>query len=449
MVIVMTYILGLLSKPMVVTFPFVLLLLDIWPLRRINLWNLKSAEGSSSDTPALPPGKILLEKVPLMALAGVFSVVTILAQSEGGAVTPLEGLSITSRIGSAFFAYSMYVWKAIYPSSLAVIYPHPQNDLEMQHILFPVVLFLTMTVISLMKLKKAPFFAVGWFWFVGTLVPVIGLVQVGKQYMADRYTYIPHIGLFIVFVWGIDLLSGHLPKRDMWLKSSSAVILAGMMFVSRGQVEHWRDTAALFEHALQSTEDNYAAEYYLGLERNKQGHTDEAIEHFSRSARIKPSFFEARLLLGNALLQQERTDEAIRYYAEAWRLQPGHSSLPFNLGLAYWQKGDMANSESNFRMALRLNKDHVKANVSLGKLLYRKGSFEEALKYLETSLEGDPSNATAHTLAADISRQQGNREKAVYHYREALRIQPGLPKARTGLSELLMLSPGNSTRQKN
>lgn len=437
------YFMGLLAKPMVVTFPFVLLILDVWPFHRLRAWGSRPHTDGSGEIRALPVGKALLEKVPLLALTVCSSVLAVVAQSRGGAMTPLEGLSFASRISSAFFAYTMYLWKTVYPLHLAVIYPHPDGGHGMWRSLLSAMFLAVVTALAVMKWKKAPFFPVGWLWFLGTLVPVIGLVQVGKQYMADRYMYIPHIGLFVILVWGIDALTEGWPGRGMWLKASSAVVVAGMIFLSRTQVGYWRDTSALFRHALQTTKNNWVAAYFLGLEMERQGKIDEAIGHFADSARFKPLFFEVRLNMGNALLKEKRIDEAIEYYAEAWNLRPQDPALPFNLGLAYWQKGDMANSELYFRIALQLKNDHVKAHTSLGTLLYRRGSLEEALTHLEASLRIDPSNPKVHALVADISRRQGKMEKAAFHYREALRLQPGMPEAQSGLSEIRLPSPGD------
>ena len=431
------FVMGLLTKPMVVTFPFVLLLVDVWPFQRIIARNIHPGKSDHSDITAIPLWKALLEKLPLIALSGVFSVTTYIAQAKGGAVTPLEGLSLTGRLGSAFVAYATYVWKTIYPFSLAVIYPHSGNGYAPLALFLSIILVAAITVASLVNLKKAPFFAMGWFWFVGTLVPVIGIVQVGKQYMADRYMYIPHIGLFIVFVWGIDALTAGWSRRAVWLKASAALVFAGMMIVSRMQIEHWRDTSALFEHALRVTKNNWAAAYFLGLEKQQLGSSGEAITFYSESVRILPQFFEARLALGNALLKEKRVDEAILQYTEAWRLRPGDSALSFNLGLAYSRKGDVANAETYLRKTLQLKKDHVKAHASLGILLHHRKKFEEALGHLEASLALDPSDARAHFLVADISRRQGAVEKAVRHYREALRIQPDMPEAKAGLEDLL------------
>jgi tetratricopeptide (TPR) repeat protein len=265
--------LGLLSKPMLVTLPFVLLLLDIWPLQRISRFTIHDSR------------RLLLEKIPFFALAAALSIVTFLVQKREGAVMAFDKLPLVPRIANAFVAYIRYLAKTVWPESLAPFYTYEIN-LPAWQVLGAAVLLAAITAVSLWRLRRAPYLLVGWFWFLGMLVPVIGFVQVGSQSMADRYTYLPHIGLFIALVWGISELFAKRPARLLALRFGAAALLVGCVITTALQVRHWQNSQLLFTHAIEVTRDNYPAYNNLGTALHERDRFDEAERYFQNALEI-------------------------------------------------------------------------------------------------------------------------------------------------------------------
>ena len=343
---------GLLSKPMVVTLPFVLLLLDFWPLNRFAV---KSA------------GQLVIEKILFFVLAAAVSVVTFLVQESSGAFWTLENLPLSARIANALVAYVGYIFKTFWPANLALIYPHPHH--------WPAVcvagstLFLpVLTALILLRAKKQPYLLTGWFWFLGTLVPVIGLVQVGIQSMADRYTYLPGIGLAIAVVWGANELFEQ-PKSKQLLALAGGFALVACLAVTSIQINYWQNDLKLFSRAVAVTTDNYAAEVCLGEALERAGHTDDALAVYADAVRVEPDYPIAQFKLAMMLLAANKPDDALVHLNAAAQLMPHNSDVQYDLGIFLSQHGRPREAIEHFRAALRERPDFPAAKRELAALL--------------------------------------------------------------------------------
>ena len=327
--VVASLILGLMAKPMLVTLPFVLLLLDYWPLGRFQFGQIVKSVGQQSrkSLNAFSHWKLsrhlLLEKIPLFALSAISSIVTFLVQRTAGAVTSVETLPLKLRIANTFVSYLTYIQKMVWPSRLAMFYPYPdKTDLIWQTVVFALLLLIiSLGVVWLMRRRR--YLLTGWLWYLGTLVPVIGLVQVGDQALADRYTYVPLTGLFIIIAWGVPDLIAKWRFRKPALAASAIAVLLALSICAYLQHRHWRDTITLCEHALEVTEDNYVAHFCMADDSLRKGKIDRAIADYRQCLRIKPSYFKALGGLAAALRRQGKTDQAIKYYTQAIRRKPG------------------------------------------------------------------------------------------------------------------------------
>ncbi len=360
------FLLGLLSKPMIVTLPFILLLLDYWPLGRF--------EASAGVTPAearfppTTPGRLVLEKVPLLALSAASCIVTFIAQGRHGLVRTVAEFPLDTRVANAVVSYASYVGQTLWPLRLAVFYPHPalSDPLTTWAIVGSAVLLLAVTAAAWALRRRRPYLLAGWLFFLGTLVPVIGLVQVGEQAMADRYTYIPLIGLFTMGVWAIADIVPAAAYRRLALFSLAALVMVCLAFLARRQVETWRDNFTLFDHARKTTKDNWLAYNVLGMELWGSGNAGEALEHFQEAARIYPRYSDAFFNQGVAYFSLGSLDNAIACLSEAIRIGPASADACYNLGLAYERKGMIPEAAGMYREALRLAPEHGDARNALG-----------------------------------------------------------------------------------
>ncbi len=355
--VLIAFALGLMAKPMLVTLPFVLLLLDYWPLERFQ----RSAPGTSS-TKQFQKKRVLglmKEKIPLFLCCIASSVITFFVQQKAGAMlfTETGTAPLATRLANALVSYIVYMGKMVCPINLAVLYPYPADGSPLWQ---PITAFAVLVVISLIVLrlaKRKPYLLVGWLWYVGTMVPVIGLIQVGFQAFADRYTYLPYIGLFIIVAWSADDICAGWKKRKIVLGILAATTLGGMFILTRTQVKYWKSSMTLYEHALDVTDNNFIMHYNMGLELAKINRMKEAEDHFRRTIEIKPDFGKAYNDLGNAL----------------------------------WLQGQPEKAADLYRKTLEINPDHPLANYNLGILLEAQGKFDAAIVYLRKalSLAGD------------------------------------------------------------
>jgi Tfp pilus assembly protein PilF len=419
LLVLVTFFLGLMAKPMLVTLPFVLLLLDYWPLNRFKP---RAVTGSVEDQPLgfqssgddkSPILKAVMEKTPLFLMSLFSCVVTVMAQQEAGAISTLEIVPFKLRIANGLVSFVAYMGKMIWPQDLAVFYPYPVSDLQIWKPVAAGLFLLIVSTVALWVAQRCRYVIVGWLWYLGTLVPVIGLVQVGEQAMADRYTYVPLIGLFIVVVWGFaDLVKGWRSRR--WVVSvSAAVMVLALMAGSWLQVAHWKNSVKLFKHALDATSNNYVAHYTLGNALALQGNLTGAVSHYNKALQINPNFAEAHNNLGNALALQRNLTGAISHYNKA----------------------------------LQINPDHAEAHRNLAVGLDRQGKHQEAIQHYAEVLRINPHDAQSHNNLGVALAEQGRLKEAVAHFTEALRIDPNFKEAQRNLDLSLGLmrksSPGS------
>ena len=385
---------GLMSKPMVVTLPLVAVLLDVWPLKRFGR-------------------RAILEQVPLAAMAVASAVITFLVQQRGGAVAALEQVPLSLRIENAVVSYVMYLVRFIWPSNLAVFYPYP--DLTWWKATLAVAVIALITVV----VRRRPYLITGWLWFVITLLPVIGLVQVGVQARADRYTYIPIIGLAIMLAWGA---AEFLPVK--YAAAGGAVVCMAWTIVAWQDIETWQNSASLFQHAIESTGGNYLAYNGLGAVLRDQGRLDEAIANFESALRAKPHFADAQDNLGEALAANGQVAAALPHLLEARRLQPESLDVRINLGSALNQAGQPKDAEAEYRAALALRPESAEAHAGLGLALMAQGRAQEALPQLLDAIRIHPDSADAHYNLGNAYGALERPDEAIAQFTEAVRLKP-------------------------
>jgi len=418
--ILLAFMLGLLAKPMLVSLPFVLLLVDYWPLRRFRFGELSGLS------------RLIVEKIPLFIFSGASALVTFLVQKNAEAVASLEFLSTGMRLANAFVSYAAYVVKTFWPAGLAIFYPHP-GTWPVWQVVWSVLLVVGVTVCAVACIRRYPYCIVGWLWYLGTLVPVIGLVQVGSQSMADRYTYIPLIGLFIVVVWGVaDLLRGWRYGRTVGVAAATAV-LSALIVVTWFQVQRWRDSITIFTHALKVTEGNYLAHNNLGMALKKGDRAEDAKAHFRAAINIKPNYAPAYNNMGYLLTREGRTEEGIQFYLKALQIRPDNVDVLFNLGEGLASIGRIDEAIVSYREALRLAPENPVVHNNFGVALTKKGSMNEAASEYREALRLKPDHAGAHNNLAMVLAEQGLLTEAITHFREALKLQPDYANAHYNL----------------
>ena len=324
-----TFALGLMTKPMLVTLPFVLLLLDYWPLERIRVEQLPGESTSTigaSNMQRSPILGLLWEKAPFLALAAVSSTVTFIVQRSSGTMAALDVYPVKIRVANALLSYVAYMWQMIWPQNLAVIYPHPGNSLSMLQAFGAGLLLVFISIAAMRAARRHPYLTVGWLWYLGTLVPVIGIVQVGMQAMADRYTYVPLIGLFIIIAWGVpDLLASYRYRRAI-ISVGSGGLLSILIIITWVQLHHWRNTVTLFQHTLRVTSKNFLAHNNLGAALADLGKIQDAISHYRKALEINPSYWLAHNNLATTLAEKGDPKEAFAHYQEALKIKPDDAS---------------------------------------------------------------------------------------------------------------------------
>ncbi len=358
--VVLLFALGLMAKPMLVTLPFVLLLLDYWPLRRIGL----PLAGISR--------RVVVEKLPLLALTAASCVATVIAQSTG--VIAIDVIPLPSRIANAVVSYMAYIGDLIYPVGLAVLYPYPESGLPIWKVAASSLAVAGISTTALVWRRRFPYLFVGWFWYVGTLVPVIGLVRVGLHSMADRYTYLPQIGLSIAVTWGAAQLVVSWRHRFRMYGAAAALAVLVLMGLAWRQTSYWRDSETLWTHTLAHTTQNFLPHNNLGLVLAQRGQVDEAIAHFQKAVEIKPDYANAHQNLGVALEERGKFDAAIAQYRKALEFKPDYPDITHNnLGSALARRGLFDAAIVHFRKALELRPDYAEARNNLDLALKLRG----------------------------------------------------------------------------
>jgi len=494
--------LGLMAKPMVVTLPFVLLLIDYWPLNRlhkkqfikINPLKEEAQERKSSNKRKIKKSRakktvsnhetqkldfqwtaisrLIYEKIPFLALALVSCIITIYAQQK--LIQPLWSLPISLRIGNAIISYSHYLINMIWPFKLALYYPHPIT-LSLWQVVASCIFLVVVSSFAIVTLRKFHYFAVGWFWYMGTLLPVIGIIQVGAQSMADRYTYIPLIGIFIVIVWG----TSDLIQRWEYIGKKSILVLAGgivlsvLLITTWMQVGYWKNSETLYQHALNVTTKNDVMHYNMGvisLERgkiaeainhhtaaiaidpyyvdahlnlgdalDKMGERDKAMKHYAMVLKIAPQHFKAHLRLGNIFFEQNKTDRALIHFSKAIRLDPGSAYAHIRLGNTFAKTGKLDSAVKCYLDAAKIEANNASTYYNLGNVYYKSGDVEGAVEYYSKALVISPSLKEGHNNLGNALMRSGKIEVAIAHFRESLRIDPDFDVASVNLKKALLI----------
>lgn len=462
-----SFFLGLLAKPMLVTLPFVLLLLDYWPLRRLSLENVR---------------RLVAEKVPFFVLTLVSTIVTYIVQKHGGAMALVEPVPLSDRLTNALVAYGRYVQKLLWPTDLAVFYPF-RNAWPMFSIALAALFVMGVSAITLLHARKHRFLPVGWFWFLGTLVPVIGLVQVGAQSMADRYTYLPSIGLFVVVAWGVNELAQRMRYPSWATGTIGFATVAACIVATRTQITFWKDGETLFRRAVAVSGDHYLPHLSLGIALLGKGRFSEALVSLQQSRVLRPAEFLVHNNLGAAFLAEGRLNEATVAFQKALSSKPDSSMAMINLAQCYISTGQFPSAADILRKAIIISPDNAQAHFLLGVALLSERRHDDALMSLNRALELQPAfaqarqeltkalvfkgqleearnewrrtvdlvagSATEHNSFGVLLAEAGQFEAAIKEFEEAQRVEPGNADARNNLSRARAAKAGaaNSTNR--
>jgi protein O-mannosyl-transferase len=428
LLVVLGMVLSLLCKPMLVTLPFLLLLLDFWPLCR---WQPGTGMAvQEGDTPrrlvSLP--WLLLEKLPLLGLSAASCFATMWAQQRGESVAPLGMLPLPARLTNALVSYVQYLRQTLLPLDLSPFYPHPRERLGAGVAAAAGFLVAATTVMVLRWGRRLPYLPVGWLWYVGTLVPVIGLVQVGAQGRADRYTYFPLVGIFLLLVWGL----ADLARR--WRCERSAACFAGVaivffMLTTWTQAHCWQDSLHLWEQAFRTSGSSSLIHTNLGRALLERGEVDEAACHFQDALRINPHYAPAHFDLGRIWMERGQPREAVHHFRTVVHLHPEAADAHNSLGIALMRQGEMEEAGRHFEEALRFNPNDDAARFNFGLLFQTLGKWPEAVDCFQQCVSLQPQNARYRRTLAYALQQQGRTEEASAEYRESLRLDPDWPRA--------------------
>jgi protein O-mannosyl-transferase len=406
---------GLLCKPVLVTLPFVLLLLDYWPLQRFEPVTTRAACSALA--------RLIWEKAPLFLLAAVSSLITLMAHHSLGMLDPASRPPMGMRVENAVVSYIRYLGKTIWPFDLAVFYPYP-DAWPIPKVILCGLLLLAVSALAVRAARSHPYVFVGWFWFVGVLVPFIGLIQVGAQAMADRFMYVPVLGLCTLSIWGAAELTSGWPHRQTVLAIVGSVAVTACALAAHCQLKHWKNSLTLFSHAIAVTRNNALAECNLASALGAQGHPKEAIAHLREALRLYPPYAEAHVNLGVALVKEGKTEEGIENYRAAIESRPNYAQAHRLLAgaLALEHKNDEAKQE--FLEALRLKPDYPEAHARLGHLLLLQGAQEQGLLHLYEAIRIRDDCENGHYYLGGALARQGRIREAVVHFRAAIRVQP-------------------------
>jgi tetratricopeptide (TPR) repeat protein len=386
-IVLLFFVLGLMSKPMLVTLPFVLLLMDYWPLGRIQLGQVIKPENVIAQKASV--FHLVGEKIPLFLLSAVASVAAYITQQKGDALARMDLALLKIQTANALVSYVSYIRKMIWPSQLAVFYPHP-GTLPIWKSVGAGLLLISLTVFFIVSWRRFPYLSVGWFWFIGTLIPVIGLVKVGSFAMADRYTYIPLIGLFIIIAWLVPELVERRPHKKILLVVLATICLLTLTTLTWKQLRYWKNSTVLFDHTLNVTSENYLAHTKLGEVLLEHDKIAEAIRHYLEAVRIEPYFVQAHLNLGDAYAGLGNNEDAIYYYNEALKKKPNYAKAQNNLGNVMARKGNFKTAVYHYNEALKINPNYAGAYYNLGKIDANQGKIEDAILHYRKALILNP-----------------------------------------------------------
>ena len=434
LLVIIFLILGLMSKPMLVSLPFVLLLIDFWPLKRIQFKNNYDLQSEKSTYYGFKGFyQLIVEKIPLFILSLISCVLTFIVQKSGGAVVPLEVLPLKTRIANALISYVSYVLKAIWPDKLAYYYPYSINAFSAFQICGAALLITSVIFGAIYLSRQYPYLVVGIFWYFGTLVPVIGLVQVTNQAMADRYTYIPLIGLFIVVAWGVPDILKKWHYRKIFLCVSAIIILSSLTIRAFYQTRHWKNSISLFENAVKVTEHNYHALNNLATSLAKKGRYDKAFLYLNQSLKINPQRKDVRMNLANILFLLGKPDEALSQYREVLQTDPKNADAHYNIAYVFSSQKNYNEAVLHYKETLRIDPEYSKAHYYLGNVYLNQGKTKEAFIHYAEVIKIKPDYVQAYNKLGLILFQQGKFNEAKGLFSKALEIDPKYAKARTNL----------------
>lgn len=421
--------LALMAKPMFVTWPFVMLLLDYWPLNRLK-W--RPGDGIHRLVRGLAP--LAREKIAIFVLAAASIAVTYVAQSRGGAVRQFTDAPISLRISNAIVSYARYLISLFWPGELGVYYPFSPEGIPLWQVAASLALLAGATIVAIRSMDGRGYLITGWAWYLGTLIPVIGLVQVGGQAMADRYSYIPSVGLFVMVVWGVSDLVAQRPVQSRATAVVAIIWLTIIGSLAWVQVGFWRDSITLYRHSLLVAPGSVVVHYNLAHALGKQGNLNEAFTHFSEALRIKPDFFDALINIGVTLNDQQRFGEAITYLTRAVQLEPRSSKAHLQLGIGLAQSGRSDEALRHFYQALGFEPSDPDVRTNLGLMLARQGKLPEAGEQLNEALRLNPNSPEAHNNLGLVLLLQGEPEKSIVEFSAALRLKPEFSLAQENLT---------------
>jgi protein O-mannosyl-transferase len=438
-----TLALGLLAKPMLVTLPCVLLLLDFWPLGRMELGQQRIPAKHPDSGPAFQNAgmmRLVMEKIPFLALSIGVIIISMFSLQANNQIIDTVVAPIILRIENALVSYLMYLWKMVWPFNFSVYYPFPQTIPFWQSLCAAMFLILVSALVVL-RSKKSPYILTGWLWYLGTLLPVIGIVQGGLwPAMADRWAYIPLIGIFIIIAWGSDEIMEHWRYKLKILRPSAVIIvftLASLTFIQAG---HWKNTTSLFEHALRVTPNSCFVQNIIGNEREIQCQIDKAITHYELALQINPSFAEAHYNLGNVLVKNGKIKDAIRHFHRAIQLEPELAAPYNNLANIFYTQGEIDEAIGYYQRALDLEPNNTKAHVNMANALSQKGLMNRAISHYLKAIQLDPNQAEAYNNLGVAYMYNNDIKKSIQCFRKAILLQPDYSNAMKNLNKALLMT---------
>ncbi|MHC4573731.1 MAG: tetratricopeptide repeat protein [Planctomycetota bacterium] len=452
LLVILVFSLALMAKPVTVTLPFVLLLLDYWPLRRFRYGSQSIPNGLTDSKPAKtgyqksPLSYAIREKIPFFVLSAALSIITFFVVRAGGAVATTDRLPLNYRLANAPLSYVRYIGKMIYPTRLAVFYPHPAGRLPLW---LPMVCLLILAAVSVGIIyagRRRPYLATGWLWYLGTLVPVIGLVQAGGQAMADRYAYLPLIGIFIMIAWGAAELFGRARYGRIFLAIAVPPLLTILLICTRLQVRYWKNDNTLFKHALEVTQNNPIALNSYGCVLFENNQLDEAVACFQDALRIDPQFSRARSNLGKVFFKQGKFEKTIASFDKVLRLKQNSPDAYYYMGLAYAQLGKPNQAISSYYEALRLEPDHKEAHYRLGLAMTREGKYNRAIDHFNQALRSKPDWFEVHDKIGLAYLQLRNYEQLISHWTRAAELKPEAAEVHNNLAWVLATNKDTRVR---
>jgi len=433
-VVALLFACGLLCKNMLVTLPFVLLLLDWWPLQRAKLDGTTGGKVGAARLEAFFR-ELIKEKIPLFLLSVGSCVATALVPEK---VFDSERVLLLERIGNAVVSYAIYLRQMVFPTGLAIPYLYPPSGLPFWKVALAFVVLAAISTSVLAWRDRRPYLLVGWLWYLGMLVPAIGLIQISYYSHADRYTYLPSIGLVLAATWAVGDWSAGWKNRRAMLCTLMAFAIGALMVCAWIQTGYWKDSITLWTHTLDCNPGNDVAHYNLGLAFDHKGRVDEAITHYQKALKINANNAEAHDNLATDLFQKGQISQAIDHYHEALKIKPDFAEGHYNLGNALLQTGNVSEAIAHFQQALQIKPDYVKAHNNLGNILRQEGRVDEAITHFQSALEIRPDFAEAHFNLGTALQQEGRVDEAITQYQVTLQIRPGYADAHNNLGSALL-----------